>query len=945
MVRSCRFVLYTIGALSTVGISGVTYAQDGAQAPKALEDAPQTVEEVVVTANHQTSTANKVPMAISAVTDKALETEGIKDVEDLSRTVPAMTYRVSGGDNDPVITLRGIGGNGATVGSPTTGVYLDDTPLQQRNLNGLETGNGSPIPNLFDLDRVEVLRGPQGTLYGGSSEGGTVRFITPTPSLTEYSGQVRAEVDGVDHGDTGYDVGAAFGGPIVQDKLGFRISVDDRRDAGWIDAQSVYDGHTFASDVNYGESLGFRATLKWQVDPTLSITPAFYQGRDYQNTGNTVWGPSPQVNFSGSTILNGIGGCNSTIKAPASPGACSITVAGKPYYYAFPATTIAPFTQNAMPWYGYQSTGNGYYATTSNPVFIASPRTTTLRVPSLTVDKDLGPVQVKSISSVVSDDTEGDTFNGGTGGGGRTVSRYMFGTTGCIDGLNELRPSFEPGTTACFTPPGYLPGFPAYQDTYTFQEKRLAEIEELRFSSDAGEKLNWVGGAYFSHSAESVSGKEFSDENAISEFYQGTPESWRAGDYGIAGPQPYSLNESQINERDINLTEREWAIFGEANYNLTSKLKATAGFRYDNYTQEFGQQYGGAVAGNPPAGTSFTNPAGFVPNPAAVQAASANPNLPNSPTNPITNPANTALFATNLAGCPTAQDCPYQYTNLQDHETTVAPKAGLSYNFTPADMLYATYSKGFRPGGVNPPVPPIQCAADFANLNITSTPQSYKQDSVNSYEVGEKARMLDGHLQVNSSAFYIDWRNMQFNEALSCGFGFINNAAHATSTGAEVQAAGRFGPWTLNANAGYDNAVFASPVKTPTGVLIQRKGDNLGVPDWTATLGAEYAFTLLSLPAFFHVDYDYSGTYQRGPGPGTSAYNPYTWEGPAYSTVNLRLGVRIKEIDWSIYADNVTNAQPFIDLTGGVTAVSDSLRYTGISIRPRVIGAQANYRF
>jgi outer membrane receptor protein involved in Fe transport len=800
-----------------------------------------------------------------------------------------------------------------------------------------------------------VLRGPQGTLYGGSSEGGTVRFITPTPSLTEYSGQVRAEVNTVEGGDQGYDIGAAFGGPIVQDKLGFRLSIDDRRDPGWIDAQSVYDGHTFGTDENYGTSLGLRATLRWQVDETLKITPAYYYGRDYKNEGDNVWGPSPEVKYSGSTVLNGIGGCSTTLKAAANAGPCSLNVGGKTYYYAFAPTQIPGFTQNAMPWYNFQSTGNGYYATTSDPVFIASPRTTTLSVPSITVDKDFGVVQVKGISSVVSSDTRGDTFSGGTGGGGRTVSRYMFGSTDCFDGLNEKRPGFTAGDTTpdtCFTPPGYLPGFPQYQDTYNYRERRLAEIEELRFSNDAGERFNYVAGAYFSHSVEHMDGLEFNNENSISEFYQGVPEAWRIGNYplpqyGLASPQPYSLDTPllDVSQRDIILSEREWAIFGEANFSLTEKLKITAGVRYDNYTQIFNQQYGGAVAGDPAAGTSDLNPAGFVPNAAAVQAASRNPNLPNSPTNPITNPANMALFATNIAGCPTAQDCPYEYTSLQDHETTVAPKVGLTYSFTPSDIVYATYSEGFRPGGVNPPAPPLQCAVDFAELNISSTPQTYKQDQVNSYEVGEKFRLLDGHLQLNSSAFYIDWRNMQFNQQLSCGFAFINNAAHATSTGGEVQAASRFGPWTLGANIGYDNAVFASPVTTPTGVLIQRKGDNLGVPDWTATINAEYGFMLMSLPSYFHVDYNYSGTYQRGPGPGTAAYNPYTWEGPAYSTVDMRLGVRIKEIDWSVYVNNVTNAQPFIAYSGGYTPVSDSLRYSGLSIQPRVIGLQGNYRF
>src|SRR6202012_1900343 len=103
---------------------------------------PKTVEEVVVTATRQTSTANKVALSVSAVTQKNLDQQGIRSVQDLSTQVPGFTYRVSGGDNNPNLTLRGIGGNaisGTSGSAPTTGVYIDDQPLMKRNLNGLVT--------------------------------------------------------------------------------------------------------------------------------------------------------------------------------------------------------------------------------------------------------------------------------------------------------------------------------------------------------------------------------------------------------------------------------------------------------------------------------------------------------------------------------------------------------------------------------------------------------------------------------------------------------------------------------------------------------------------------------------------------------------------------------------------------------------------------------------
>src|SRR6185312_13477572 len=311
------------------------------------------------TANRSTSTVNAVPMTVSALTDHAAEVEGVKSVDDLSRLVPGLTFRLNSFERNPAITIRGIGGYDALVGAATTGVYLDDSSLTQRNLNGARTGNGTPLPEIFDLDRVEVLRGPQGTLYGGSSEGGTVRFITRSPSLTSYTGEVRTDVSSTAMGAPSYETGLAIGGPVVRDQLGFRLSGLFRHEGGWIDALSMYDGHKFASDVNYGDFSAVRGALKWQVDPSLSITSSVYFDRDYSNQPDTVWKPTPQINYVGSTIYNGSpapelgqayagGACTVLTAVAPTPGPCR-TASGA--YFAFPNTTMPAYIQAGTPWY------------------------------------------------------------------------------------------------------------------------------------------------------------------------------------------------------------------------------------------------------------------------------------------------------------------------------------------------------------------------------------------------------------------------------------------------------------------------------------------------------------------------------------------------------------------------------------------------------------------
>src|SRR5258708_6212873 len=139
---------------------------------------PGPTQEVLVTATRRAESLSKVPISVTALTREDLDAKGIKDVADIARFVPGVNVDASGTNN---ISIRGIASSG---GAGTTGIYIDDTPIQMRALafNPDET-----LPKAFDIDRVEVLRGPQGTLFGAGSEGGTVRYITTQPSLTKTS--------------------------------------------------------------------------------------------------------------------------------------------------------------------------------------------------------------------------------------------------------------------------------------------------------------------------------------------------------------------------------------------------------------------------------------------------------------------------------------------------------------------------------------------------------------------------------------------------------------------------------------------------------------------------------------------------------------------------------------------------------------------------------------
>ncbi|MDE2353271.1 MAG: TonB-dependent receptor plug domain-containing protein, partial [Alphaproteobacteria bacterium] len=206
------------------------------------------LEEVVVTATRRAEALSKVPASISAFTTEKMDTLDVKNFSDLVKFTPGVTFD----QHSSNISIRGVNSN---AGDATTGIYIDDTPIQLRTLG---FGSDNTLPAVFDLQRVEVLRGPQGTLFGAGSEGGTVRYITPQPSLTDYSIYAKGEVSTTEGGDPSYEGGVAVGGPLVDGKLGFRISAWHRRDGGYIDQVNYLTGATMQKNSNFTDTTVMR---------------------------------------------------------------------------------------------------------------------------------------------------------------------------------------------------------------------------------------------------------------------------------------------------------------------------------------------------------------------------------------------------------------------------------------------------------------------------------------------------------------------------------------------------------------------------------------------------------------------------------------------------------------------------------------------------------------
>ena len=310
-----RTTLATAGLIALFS-SAPSFGQAAAGAPAATGG----LEEVVVTATRRAERLQDVPISVTAFSQEKLDAQGLKNIDDLSRLSPGLNFSRNGmgssanyNDENSDIAIRGID---SAAGAATTGIYIDDTPVQSRHIG---FGAVTVFPALFDLDRIEVLRGPQGTLFGAGAEGGVVRFITPTPGLNTYSGYVRSEYATTDHGDPSYELGVAVGGPIIDNVLGFRFSVSYRRDGGWVDRVNytraandyltlpVYAGTTEKA-ANFQQTATARLAFKWQPTENLSIaTSVYFQELQIHDTAaywQVLSDPSGEVFRNGNALRN-----------------------------------------------------------------------------------------------------------------------------------------------------------------------------------------------------------------------------------------------------------------------------------------------------------------------------------------------------------------------------------------------------------------------------------------------------------------------------------------------------------------------------------------------------------------------------------------------------------------------------------------------------------------
>jgi len=715
---------------------------------------PTELQQVIVTATKRESTVHDTPISITAITGQNIAERGVTDLDTLAQSVPGLALK-SAGPGQTEFEMRGlasVGGNSGVVG-----FYLDDIPLSASA--GNFAGRVVIDPNLYDVNRVEVLRGPQGTLYGSSSMGGTIKVITNAPDPSNFDASAQGTLSGTDGGGLNDAANGMLNLPLGS-TAALRIVASQAYTSGWLDRIVIADGQ-FPLPTN---NLTTRGDVL--AAPVAKIYPRVNDENLTGARASLLWHPIDQLDVNAMFFHQRIsqGGLN---QIDTDPGT------------------------------------NAHFQPFDSPEGVS--------------DKiDLGSVSVKY---------RFDGFDLTS-----TTGRWKRQGTLMEDGNEELQ-------WALSTPAKILPfyvsqgGFgPLDPDLETDTSDQTSQ--ELRVASNGNSPLQWLAG-YF-----------YSDFHSSTNLYLRWPGALSA----------FGTTNAFTQQQPISILQN--AFFGEISYNLTPKLKVTAGIRRFSFISELSNFESGAISAT----------------------------------------GSDAVLA----------------THSTERDQGVNPKFDISYDATEQLMLYATASKGFRPGGGNQVAPTsgvVDCEPALQQVyNTTSfvpSPLTFEPDHLWSYEIGQKFNTSDHRLTINAAQYFENWSAVQQSVPLSCGFTFTANAGDAHIYGAELEIDAELVPGlVLSAVGSYTHGRFVS---SSFGGLSVASGDRLqNIPEVTTSQSLSYRRALSDDLTFVaRLDNTYIGSRIDV----TFGVNQL----PAYDIANARVGIEMRHWVVSLFVNNLTNNRAIID--------------------------------
>ncbi len=498
-----------------------------AETPSA--SASDTLEEITVTAQKRSESVQNVPLSITTFSSKELEQKSITDFFDYGTKVPNLAFANTGDGvgTSRTISIRGISGDN------TTGFYIDDTPLPD-----------SVDPRVLDIDHIEVLRGPQGTLYGARSMGGTVRVITKSPQLSEFSADIHGGVsDTWNTTQPNYTGDAVVNIPIIQDRLALRVS-------GFYDNEAGYFKRSYCNDIN--------ATAN-NLNAAPTCTPL-----------------SVNTDRAATTVLDNIG------QVKTYGGAATLTVKVTDDLTVTPRFMTQRAEYNGFPMSDLLTVpGNGY----GYPI------------PSPSVPPALPPLHAN-------DFTQARIFNVPEGGYDtwKLASLGIHWNTAAGEVISSTayftRKVFETEDVSDWLYAGLLGGYQAIPDAVSEKKDYSRFVEEVRFVSQLQGPVQFVTGVFYSdlhgqipfagyYPANSAAGVG----NILFNVFGLCPPNAPVGTYLCPNPR----NPDEIFGTYYNTRVKEPAVFGEVSYEFAQNWKATAGIRWSQVKTTAGGYQEGAV--------------------------------------------------------------------------------------------------------------------------------------------------------------------------------------------------------------------------------------------------------------------------------------------------------------------------------------------------------------
>ena len=820
------------------------------------------LEEVVVTATKQEASLQDVAVAVSALTEESLNQRGITNFSDYLIELPNVTAG-GAGPGQSTMYIRGVASttpNLTTSGvaglSPNVAMYLDEQPLSQpgRNLDVY----------IVDMNRVEVLAGPQGTLFGASSQAGVVRLITNKPDTTEFSGNIKAGTSWMKDGEMNYNVNGTINVPIT-DNFAIRASIYADQKGGYID--------NVAGTRSVSESARFRpGSTKRSNGTEVGFRGGFQAGADLSNVNFIDADNSALVedDFNDTRYTGGRISALWNVNDDWSVrvGAMVQEIDSDGTFYADP------------------NLGDDYKIQRFEAENIKDEYTSL----NWTVEGRLGALDVIYTGAFTERETDQRV----------DYSDYLF--------IGQYIPYYICDYYVSYTSfaPGGVPTGNCYSPNLYTTNKVDSEFQthELRFSTDQSARVRVTAGAFYSD-------MELTEQVDFSYPSNQLVDAWGAGSgngFGFApnsnypydgqggyrpGEGPYPAD--TIFRNDILRTDEQMGFFGEVSYDLSDSLTVTGGLRYYDYEvdlagsanssfynmsgsdyNKFGTNINDLYDGDQSIRWTYS---GFFPYEASPVYT---PNNLPDPSDPNYQRIVNSIYAPDVA-----------------EDDGVIGKVTLAWAPNDDSMYYVTWSEGFRTGVLNRPGGAVQKDTGY------TVPFDVASDELTNLEVGWKLDMMDGTLRFNGALFLVDITDLQttiFDTSIVNLF-FSDNAADADVKGVEGDIT-----WLASDNLTIGGAFslldteVTSNNTTSTDVIV---GSELAyAPNYQGNLWARYEWNIGDgwvghfMPSVVFSDSSYSDIISIN-----------SMEIPSWTKVNLTAGITADRWMVEAFVDNLTDEQ------------------------------------